>query len=98
MQQLVTITYNEIDGKELAQYSCHSLRVGACCCLYYAASIDKLNIKKLLRWRSNSLLDYIRDMIITTHKHNTDLNSVDDMPLMNLRHSNSKLLKYKQVV
>ena len=81
MRELVKTTYNETDVKELSKYSCHSLRVGACCCLY-AAGIDEPNIKKLLRWRSDSWMDYIRDMIVTTHKHNKALNSVDDMPLM----------------
>ena len=77
---LAKITYDETD-KELAKYSCHSLRVGACCSLY-AAGFSEARIKFLLRWKSDCWMDYVRDMIVTTVLHNEAINSVDDMPLM----------------
>ena len=66
---------------ELQKYSCHSLRVGACCSLY-VAGFDESRIKKLLRWKSDTWMDYVRDMIVTTIQHNMALVSVDNMPLM----------------
>ena len=81
MLQLVIITYNETDTKELSKYSCHSLQVGLYCCLH-AAGFDKAHIKTLLRWRSDSWMDYVCDIILTNIKHNTATNSVDNMPLM----------------
>ena len=77
---LAKACFDETDV-ELQKYSCHSLRVGACCSLY-AAGLDESRIKKLLRWKSDTWMDYVRDMIVSTIEHNMALNSVDDMPLM----------------
>ena len=80
IKHLAKTTYNETE-KELAKYSCHSLRIGACCALY-TAGFSEARIKMLLRWKSDCWMDYVRDMIVTTVLHNEALNAVDNMPLM----------------
>ena len=81
IKHLAKITYDETDTKELSKYFCHSLQVGACCSLY-TAGFDEAHIKKLLRWKSDTWMDYVCNMIVTIIQHNMALNSVDNMPLI----------------
>jgi len=37
-------------------------------------------IKWLLRWRSNAFFEYLRNLAITTDRHNLTMDAVGDMP------------------
>ena len=52
IRELATETYDISKSEELQLWTCHSIRVGACCILY-AMGIPEANIKQLLRWRSD---------------------------------------------
>jgi len=57
-------TYKLKKKADLAKFSCHSLRVGACVMLHIAGfSTD--DIKFELRWRSDSFRDYLRNVVST---------------------------------
>lgn len=81
MRFIAKEVYQVTNKTELSSFSCHSLRVGACCSLY-AAGYPEHSIKKLLRWKSESWMDYVRDLIVMTFKHNKALNEVDELPCM----------------
>jgi hypothetical protein len=53
--------YNITNPEELARFSSHSIRVGACVALH-AANISELDIQHALRWRSNSFWNYLRNL------------------------------------
>ena len=54
--------YNIKCKKELAKFTSHSVRVGACVCLH-AQNASKEYIKFYLRWRSDSFRMYLRKII-----------------------------------
>ena len=53
MRALAKSVYGITAKKELAKFTCHSIRVGACCILQAAAASPEY-IKKQLRWNSDS--------------------------------------------
>jgi hypothetical protein len=61
LRQAATAVYNVTDASELARFSSHSIRVGACVALH-AAGVSKLNIKFALRWKSDSFYTYLRNL------------------------------------
>ena len=61
LQDLARAEYNITDPKELAKFTSHSIRVGACVALH-AAGLDKLDIQHALRWRSQSFWNYLRNL------------------------------------
>lgn len=61
LRSAATAVYNVTDPKELAKFSSHSIRVGACVALH-AAGVSKLNIKFALRWKSDSFYTYLRNL------------------------------------
>ena len=55
------IVYNVTDPKDLARFSSHSIRVGACVALH-AAGVSQQDIKFALRWKSDSFYNYLRNL------------------------------------
>ena len=69
MRALAKSVYGITAIKELNKFTCHSIRVGACCILQ-AAGASPDYIKKKLRWNSDSWMIYTRDLCILAHQHN----------------------------
>lgn len=65
--------------KELQLWSAHSFRVGACATLY-SNGFNEMEIKFLLRWKSNAFMTYLRNLAVTSRRHNTALNDISVMP------------------
>jgi hypothetical protein len=64
---------------ELQMWSSHSLRVGACTTLY-AMGFSEMEIKHLLRWKSNAFMTYLRDLAITSQRHNEAMSDATLIP------------------
>jgi hypothetical protein len=64
---------------ELQMWSSHSLRVGACTTLY-AMGFHEMEIKHLLRWKSNAFMTYLRNLAVTSRRHNEALNDANCIP------------------
>ena len=79
MQSLATTVYAITDKKDLAKFSCHSIRVGACCILQAAGARPEF-IKKQLRWNSDAWMAYTRDLAVLSHQHNAIINAETDRP------------------
>ncbi|KAG7341088.1 hypothetical protein IV203_023039 [Nitzschia inconspicua] len=67
------------DAKDLARFSAHSLRVGACCVLQ-ALSFEEHEIEKLLRWKSKTWQLYTRNLCVVSQKHNKTIFDASMMP------------------
>jgi hypothetical protein len=65
--------------KELQMWSSHSLRVGACTTLY-AMGFHEMEIKHLLRWKSNAFMTYLRNLAVTSRRHNTAIEDASAIP------------------
>ena len=65
--------------KELQLWSSHSFRVGACATLY-SSCFSEMEIKFLLRWKSNAFMTYLHNLAVTSRRHNTALNDISVMP------------------
>lgn len=63
------------DKDELARYSTHSLRVGACQILY-ANGFHAHEIKMLLRWQSEAFMTYLRDIAWVARKQIEAMNDI----------------------
>jgi hypothetical protein len=59
LQQAAKITHGIADPNDLARWTSHSVRVGACVALHEAGA-DPMTIKNRLRWRSDTFMDYLR--------------------------------------
>ena len=68
-----------LNKKELQLWSAQSFRVGACATLY-ANGFSAMEIKFLLRWKSDAFMTYLRNIAVTSRRHNTALNETDEMP------------------
>jgi hypothetical protein len=68
LRQLAVAVYGPMSTADLQRFSSHSLRVGACV-LLHAAGKDEVFIKQRLRWRSNSFMNYLRDVPILALEH-----------------------------
>jgi hypothetical protein len=64
---------------ELQMWSSHSLRVGACTTLY-AMGFQEMEIKHLLRWKSDAFMTYLRNLAVTSRRHNTALSDASCIP------------------
>lgn len=64
---------------ELQMWSAHSLRVGACTTLY-AMGFHEMEIKHLLRWKSNAFMTYLRNLAVTSRRHNDALHDASCIP------------------
>jgi len=69
MRSLAKSVYGITAKKALSKFTCHSVRVGACCVLQAAGAAPEY-IKKQLRWNSDSWQIYTRDLCILSHQHN----------------------------
>ena len=70
--------YNITDPTELALFSCHSIRVGACVALHANGAIE-MQIKFALRWRSNSFWMYLRNVPLAASQTNRLIGLRDPM-------------------
>jgi hypothetical protein len=61
LHHVATAVYNITDPKDLARFSSHSIRVGACVALH-AAGVQQQDIKFALRWKSDSFYSYLRNL------------------------------------
>jgi len=61
LHSAATTVYNVMEPADLARFSSHSIRVGACVALH-AAGIPQQEIKFALRWRSDSFYTYLRNL------------------------------------
>jgi hypothetical protein len=61
LQYLAGKVYKLTRLEDLARFTSHSVRVGACVALH-AAGLSKEDIKHALRWRSNTFWDYLRNL------------------------------------
>ena len=64
---------------QLALWSSHSLRVGACTTLY-SQGFTEMEIKSLLRWKSNAFMTYLRNLAVTSRRHNIAMNDANEIP------------------
>ena len=81
MRSLAKDVHGITDEEELARFSSHSLRVGACC-IYFAAGYPPEFIQCVLRWESDAWCTYVRDLLCTAIKVVTAMNEADTMPVM----------------
>ena len=65
--------------KQLSLWSSHSLRVGACATLY-SKGFSEMEIKYLLRWKSNAFMQYLRNLAVTSRRHNLAINETSEVP------------------
>ena len=65
--------------RELMLWSSHSLRVGACT-LLYSKGFSEMEIKYLLRWKSNAFMTYLRNLSVTSHRQNEAINDISEIP------------------
>ena len=61
------------DAKILEKWGGHSLRVGACVYLY-TAGFSEMELKFLLRWKSDSYCCYLHNLAFVCRKQNQALN------------------------
>ena len=78
MRELAKELYH-MDDTELKSFSCHSLRVGACCALY-SQGVSKAEIKRILRWKSDSWEDYLRDLSCIAERQIAAMCDADEIP------------------
>ena len=62
LQEAAKSVYNIKSKEDLAKFSAHSIRVGACV-LLHAQNLSAEDIKFRLRWRSDSFRMYLRNII-----------------------------------
>ena len=80
IRQAAKEVYEITDEAELnKRFTCHSLRVGACNALVSQGYAPD-EIQKLLRWRSESWKDYVRDLTVLQKKHNEAINNCKNIP------------------
>jgi hypothetical protein len=65
--------------KAISLWSSHSLRVGACATLY-SKGFSKMEIKYLLRWKSNAFMQYLRNLAVTSRRHNLAIKETSKVP------------------
>ena len=68
LQAAAKAVHHVTSKTDLARFSTHSLRVGACCLLHTNGKPPDY-IKLRLRWRSDSYKDYLRDMAMLATEH-----------------------------
>jgi hypothetical protein len=67
------------DKEAIARWTTHSIRVGACCILY-AAGFSKIDIKHLLRWKSDTFMMYLRDLDQIMTRHTQAVTDFSELP------------------
>ena len=74
MQYLASAVYHITDPKELARFSAHSLRVGACVILH-AQGLTESQIQFILRWRSLAFMANLRNLMALSDRQNLAFNA-----------------------
>ena len=74
LQNLARKVYNITDKQELARFTCHSIRVGACVVLHENNCPGEF-IQVRLRWRSLAFLLYLRNTTKLAELHNNAVNA-----------------------
>jgi hypothetical protein len=67
------------DKKALQRWSSHSLRVGACV-LLHMMGFSAVDIKFILRWKSDAFLGYLRNMAFLARRHADAMDSAATIP------------------
>lgn len=67
------------DKDQLSKWGAHSLRVGACV-LLHAMGFSPIDIKWLLRWKSDAFMDYLRNVLLLSRRQNMALDKAATMP------------------
>jgi len=67
------------DADALQLFSAHSIRVGACV-LLHVMGFTFVDIKWILRWKSDAFMAYLRNMAILSHMHNRAVDRAATMP------------------
>ena len=70
---------DEEDKKLLQKFCAHSLQVGACV-LLHAMGFSSLDVKFLLRWRSDAFLAYLRNLAALGDRQHKALDAAKTMP------------------
>ena len=73
------VTAYQLNETEAKKYTLHSLRIGACV-LLHAMGFQPMDIKFLLRWRSDAFLTYLRMFTGLADRHVRALNRAMGMP------------------
>ena len=68
LQEAAREVHHIKDKDDLAKFSAHSIRVGACV-LLHAQNISTEDIKFRLRWRSDSFRMYLRNIVQLAERH-----------------------------
>ena len=76
MQEAASKVYGITYKKELAAFTSHSLRVGACV-LLHAQNISSEDIKFRLRWRSDTFRMYLRNILQLAERHRDAIANAD---------------------
>ena len=76
LQEAAKSVYNIKSKEDLARFSAHSIRVGACVILH-AQNISSEDIKFRLRWRSDSFRMYLRNIIQLAERHRDVISNVE---------------------
>ena len=71
----------DLSDAELDAFKCHLIRVGACCILF-SQGVRPAMIKKLLRWKSDAWLVYLRDLTAIANSQNEAIVSAAELPCL----------------
>ena len=80
LRKTAKAVYN-LNNKELSAFSCHSIRVGACCILF-SQGVRPAQIKKLPRWRSNAWTVYLQDLIAIANNQVEAITAAMELPCL----------------
>ena len=82
LQSLATSVYNlnpRTDQTTIKKFTAHSLRVGACAILH-AMGFEGYEIKRLLRWKSDAFMDYLRNLTVLAQRQNRAITDATTIP------------------
>jgi hypothetical protein len=81
MRMLATTVYgvNFSDPTMTDRWSSHSLRVGACL-LLHSLGFTAPQIKFILRWKSDSFMEYLRNVALLSSRQNDAVSLLEHMP------------------
>ena len=68
LQEAAGSVYNITNKQELSAFTSHSIRVGACV-LLHAQKLSGEDIKFRLRWRSDTFMMYLRNILQLAERH-----------------------------
>ncbi|CAB9530816.1 unknown protein [Seminavis robusta] len=82
MRRLASTVYNlhpVHDSKDIAKWSSHSLRVGACVVLHVMGFSDR-DIQWILRWKSMTFITYFRNVALLSRRQNAAFDRLQALP------------------